>query len=146
MSCYPFATITDINLISSAFYHFIPPVRLCLDPGCNSKSRTAKQAGVPYSCELAEMISVPVTAFTQDFGPIPALSTSLYCRGGYSLVVCYLPANLMSLLQNARPVITPTIGSTRRNRRELIIRLLPILFKLLNMFLSRSEHLNSLRR
>ncbi|KAF8957712.1 hypothetical protein BDZ97DRAFT_2078966 [Flammula alnicola] len=63
-----------------AFYHFMPPIRLCLDPGCNSKSRTAKQAGVPYSRELAEKISVPVTAFTQDFGPIPALSTSLYCR------------------------------------------------------------------
>ncbi|KAF8967356.1 hypothetical protein BDZ97DRAFT_1916953 [Flammula alnicola] len=60
-----------------AFYNFMPPVRTCLDPGCNSKSRTAKAAGVPYSRELAEELVLPVSVFTQDFGPIPDLSRGI---------------------------------------------------------------------
>ncbi|KAF4623949.1 hypothetical protein D9613_001395 [Agrocybe pediades] len=63
-----------------AFFTFIPPTRTCLDPGCNSKTRTGKKAGVPYSRELYQEKTVAVTVFTQDFGPVPGLSVSFSCK------------------------------------------------------------------
>ena len=39
----------------------------------------AKSAGVPYSQELAEGNILNVTVFTQDFGPVPGLSSSFAC-------------------------------------------------------------------
>ncbi|KAF4617929.1 hypothetical protein D9613_005655 [Agrocybe pediades] len=63
-----------------AFFTFIPPTHTCLDPGCNSKTRTGKKAGVPYSRELYQEKTVAVTVFTQDFGPVPGLSVSFSCK------------------------------------------------------------------
>ena len=67
-------------VMTEGFYHFMPPIRHCLDPGCTMK-RKSKAKGNLVCRELAEGLSVPVTVFTQDFGPIPGISTSLYCRG-----------------------------------------------------------------
>lgn len=65
---------------AAAFYHFIPPIKHCLDPGCTMKRKSAAK-GRLVRRELAEGLTIQVTVFTQDFGPIPGLSTSLYCRG-----------------------------------------------------------------
>ena len=43
------------------------PLCTCLDPCCNSKSRTAKSVGVPYSRELAEGNILNVTVFTRGW-------------------------------------------------------------------------------
>lgn len=79
--------LSKSSLSTLAFHDFLPPVRICLDPGCNSKSRVVSQEdGTPYSRELAEAVTVPVTVFTRDFGPIPGLSTSFYCRSKYIFI------------------------------------------------------------
>ncbi|PPR06411.1 hypothetical protein CVT26_004858 [Gymnopilus dilepis] len=67
------------SALGLAFYDFLPPVRTCLEPSCNAKKGTVNE-GDPYARELAEALTVPVTVFTREFGPIPGLSTSFYCR------------------------------------------------------------------
>jgi len=67
-------------IAKTAFYHFIPTTKHCLDPGCTMKRKSVAKGDLVRR-ELAEGLSLPVTVFTQDFGPIPGISTSLYCRG-----------------------------------------------------------------
>ncbi|KAF8953928.1 hypothetical protein BDZ97DRAFT_1929187 [Flammula alnicola] len=61
-----------------AFYHFMPPVRTCIDPRCSQKVPGAPS--VKLDRQLVEALTFPVTVFTKDFGAIPGLSTSTYCR------------------------------------------------------------------
>jgi hypothetical protein len=63
-----------------AFYHFMPCTKHCLDPGCTTNRKSAATGNL-FRRELTERLSLPVTVFTQDFGPIPGISTSLYCQG-----------------------------------------------------------------
>jgi hypothetical protein len=67
-----------------AFYHFIPPIQHCLDPSCSMKRKKSVHLNGYTPRELAEELTVNVTVFTQDLGPIPGLFTSIYCRGEYS--------------------------------------------------------------
>ncbi|KAG6834471.1 hypothetical protein H0H93_009450 [Arthromyces matolae] len=54
-----------------AFYHFAPPTVLCYE--C-SKWRSI---GGSSERELKESMTFPITVFTQDFGPVPGLQTSM---------------------------------------------------------------------
>ncbi|PPQ79909.1 hypothetical protein CVT26_004187 [Gymnopilus dilepis] len=62
-----------------AFYHFLPPTRFCIDPCC-TKKRKLGETDTLKRRELAEPSQVKVTVYTRDHGPIPGISTSLYCR------------------------------------------------------------------
>ncbi|KAF8060174.1 hypothetical protein FPV67DRAFT_1609768 [Lyophyllum atratum] len=61
-----------------AFYSICPPTRICLDPRCIQKIRG--DSGQTRPRDLVEALTISVTVFTQDFGPIPGQSTSMYCR------------------------------------------------------------------
>ncbi|KAF8077601.1 hypothetical protein FPV67DRAFT_1614590 [Lyophyllum atratum] len=61
-----------------AFYNICPPTRVCLDPACLQSLRGSKDT--LRERELVESLTYPVTVFTQDFGAIPGLTTSMYCR------------------------------------------------------------------
>ncbi|KAH9481160.1 hypothetical protein JR316_0005680 [Psilocybe cubensis] len=63
-----------------AFYHLMPPVRHCLDPRCVIKPKTSKKDEL-HRRPLKEAHSRSVTVFTQSFGPIPGISTSMFCSG-----------------------------------------------------------------
>jgi len=59
----------------------MPPVKHCLDPACTKKQKSAALKSGLYPRDLAEELSNNVVVFTQDLGPIPGISSSLYCRG-----------------------------------------------------------------
>jgi hypothetical protein len=61
----------------SAFYCLLPPQRTCLDPDCTQRPRGSTLA---RRKELTEPKNVAVSVFSQFHGPIPGISTSLYCR------------------------------------------------------------------
>ncbi|KAH9829319.1 uncharacterized protein C8Q71DRAFT_718426 [Rhodofomes roseus] len=60
-------------------YHFRPPTRTCLDPQCAHSARGTDHTQL-QAHELGEPSSFNATAFTRALGPIPARSTSFYCR------------------------------------------------------------------
>lgn len=70
-----------------AFYYLGPPTHVCLDSACLQKSRTGYNAQLLLERELVESLTFPVTIFTQDFGPIPGLATSMYCRCMYVFLI-----------------------------------------------------------
>ncbi|KAF9538119.1 hypothetical protein CPC08DRAFT_808246 [Agrocybe pediades] len=64
-----------------AFYHFMPPNVRCLDPLCTKKYKAGGADSKLCRRGLSEHSSLQVTVFTQDFGPVPGISTSMFCRG-----------------------------------------------------------------
>ncbi|KAJ3520707.1 hypothetical protein NMY22_g12634 [Coprinellus aureogranulatus] len=65
----------DIGDVHPHRYVRIDPTNTitCINPACVSES------GVPK--ELVEALSLNVSIFSQDFGAIPGISVSMYCRG-----------------------------------------------------------------
>lgn len=78
------------NYCLSVFYHFAPPISHCLDPQCTTKAGKGKESLAPRP--LVETLTMSVTVFTLDHGPVPGNSTSKYCRGrvAFSLDFCML--------------------------------------------------------
>ncbi|KAJ3506217.1 hypothetical protein NMY22_g17324 [Coprinellus aureogranulatus] len=62
-----------------AFYYICPPTRTCLDPACTTKRKSHN--AVPRRRELSDPKSMRVSVFSHEFGAIPGIAVSLYCRG-----------------------------------------------------------------
>jgi CxC5 like cysteine cluster associated with KDZ transposases len=92
------ATTSRLKLRVAGFVTIGPPCRVCPDPDCKERRQ-----GFAYT--LGEPKTHSAILFTKRYGPVPAYSTSLYCRGKPSL-----EAKLLKLTYNkgARPVIIMT--------------------------------------
>jgi len=66
------------NADTPAFHHFIPDCKSCIDPACLQTPDGA--TFLLQDRPLVESITIDITVFTQDFGPVPGLTTSKYCR------------------------------------------------------------------
>lgn len=70
--------LNQILMYALAVFELYPPSRFCISSNCPRRiSKNLKEC----TANLKEHNKTPITIFTHAWGPLPAYSTSSYCRG-----------------------------------------------------------------
>lgn len=126
---------SSLTCLALVFYHFRPPMRTCIDPNCTRPVFT--QSHVTQAYELTEPQLHTGTVFTNDFGPLPCRTTSLYCRSECLLRVSLENVYGLSDNQDRLPyTLLLQLLRTRQCKETYILRrTYPTIYTVLEAFL-----------